>query len=754
MLTLTGLGGVGKTRLALRVAGEVQRSYPNGVWLVELADLEDADLLARTVAASLGLDDQSSTSPLSRLLDYLEHQQLLLVLDNCEHLLDPAAMLAGKLLSATPGLHILATSRQGLSVEGEQVYQVAPLPVPKADRLPSVAGMNQYDAIRLFADRGAAALPGFEIDADDRAAVAALCQRLDGIPLAIELAAVRLRSLSVEKILDRLDNRFHLLASGSGSALPRQQTLWAAIDWSFDLCTPEEQRVWERLSVFAGGFDLQAAQEVTSGEGIAYRDVFDLVAGLVDKSILVRDGFGVRARYRLLETVRQFGRARLGTSGDEDRVRMRHRDYYQRLVAQADAEWVSPRQVEWLGRLEQEHANLRVALEYCLSQPAEARAGQEMAATLRNFWMGAGFVGEGRRWLGQALNLDPSPSTSRAKALWVAACLALMPGDLEAARTLLDECQALADMLDDSSARAYAAEYAGMAALFSGDFPGALALMQKALQLHRESGDLNGLTVTLNQMLSAASILGDPRAAALGEECLFLCETHGAQWSRSYVLWNIGLRKWRNGDHRQAAALMRKAVRLKLLFKDPWGTGLCLEVLAWAAADNGEYERAARLLGACDTAWQLSGTSLSLAPPDLAFHVQCEEQVRRALGEDRFDVMSRDGAQLSLGDAISLGLDDRAERPRRNPAAGSATPAGVGADPGWGPGREALTRREIQVAKLVAQGLSARDIAETLDIGRRTTEAHIERVLAKLGFSSPDEVAGWLADGDRTGHAE
>jgi predicted ATPase/DNA-binding CsgD family transcriptional regulator len=740
MLTLTGPGGVGKTRLALRAAGDVRRGFPDGAWLVDLAELEDPDLLGRTVTAALGLDDPSSSSPLARLLDYLEQRELLLVLDNCEHLLDACAILAGKLLAATPGLHVMATSRQALNVEGEHVLTVSPLPVPHTDRIPPVGGLNQYDSVRLFEERAAEVLPGFEVDADNRIAVARLCQRLDGIPLAIELAAVRLRSLSVEKILDRLDNRFQLLASGSvgplGGTLPRRQTLWAAIDWSFDLCAPEEQALWERLSVFAGGFDLQAAQEVCSGDGIEQQDVFDLVAGLVDKSILVREGFGVRARYRLLETIRQFGRARLVASGQERVLRARHRDYYRHLALQAEQEWFSPRQVEWLTRLQREHANLRVALEFCLTEPGEARVAQEIAGSLRSFWMGSGFVGEGRRWLRQALNLGPEPTPARAKALWVAACLALMPGDLEPALAMLDECHALARRLGDASAEAYAIEYSGMAALFGGDFSAALSRLQDALERHRESGDLSGVSVTLNQMLLVASILGDPRAAALGEECLFLCETHGAQWSRSYVLWSVGLRKWRHGDRYQATALLRKAVRLKRLFKDPWGTGLCIEVLAWSAAADGHYEKAARLLGACDTAWQLSGTSLSLASPDLAFHVQCEEQARRALGEERFAELFSEGARLSLDGAIDHALDEKGHRARQD---GTAGPDDLVAGTG-------LTRREREVAELVAQGLSNKDIAARLAIARRTTEAHIEHILAKLGFSSRAEVAAWVAE--------
>jgi predicted ATPase len=581
MVTLTGTGGVGKTRLALRVAADLQRSFAAGAWLVELDAVEEPELLGRTVAGALGIEDRSYPEPVDTLSDYLEDKQLLLVLDNCEHLLDACTMLVGKLLAKAPELRVLATSRQALGVEGEHVLAVPPLPVPAGELLPTMSGLHQYDAVRLFTERAAEALPGFEVESDNRLTVVQLCQRLDGIPLAIELAAVRLRSLSVEKILDRLDNRFQLLTGGNRAALPRQQALSATIDWSYDLCSPEEQTMWARLSVFAGGFDLQAAQEICSGDGIHRQDVFDLVAGLVDKSVLVREGHGVRARYRMLETIRQFGRSRLTALGSERALRIRHRNYYVQLAEQAEEEWFSPRQVEWLTRLQREHGNLRMALEFCMSEPAQVRHGLEMAGALRSFWMGSGLAGEGRRWLELALAVDPAPTRARAKALWVAACLALLPNDLEPALDLLEECHALAQRLGDDSAQAYANEYSGMAALFQGEFPTAFALLREALGGHRASDDLSGISVTLNQLLLVAPIIDDPNAAAYGEECLFLCETHGAQWSRSYVLWGVALRKWRHGDRSQATDLVRKALRLKRLFHDPWGTGLCLEMLAW-----------------------------------------------------------------------------------------------------------------------------------------------------------------------------
>ncbi len=319
LLTLAGAGGVGKTRLALRLAAEVRRTFPDGVWLADLAPVQDGELVPQTVIAALGLQDHSTRLPVETLLEYLAGKRLLLVLDNCEHVLDACAVLATKLLSQAEALRILATSRQLLSVEGEQVMEVPPLSVPDLDWLSAAGSLTGYEAVRLFAERAAAVVPGFAVTASNGAVVARLCQGLDGMPLAIELAAVRLRVLSAEQILERLDDRYRLLTGGSRTGLERHQTLRAAIEWSYDLCSPQEQILWGRLSVFSGGFDLEAAEQVCAGEDIAQEDVFELVTGLLDKSVLAREEHGSRVRYRLLETIRQYGQTHLTESGQESR---------------------------------------------------------------------------------------------------------------------------------------------------------------------------------------------------------------------------------------------------------------------------------------------------------------------------------------------------------------------------------------------------------------------------------------------------
>ncbi|MFD9670005.1 ATP-binding protein [Rhodococcus sp. NPDC059968] len=341
LVTLTGVGGVGKTRLALRVAANVRRAFDGGVWLVELGELHDAELLADTVVAAFGLREQSSNPSLELLAEHIADRRMLLVLDNCEHLVGAAAMLAERLLRQCPELRILATSREPLGIGGEAVMRVPPLTLPTSDRPASLHDWAGSDAITLFAARAEAAAPGFALSEASRVTITRICQHLDGLPLAIELAAALVRVLSPQQILDRLADRFRVLTHGCRGAPSRHQTLQLSIDWSYDLCEPEEQRLWARLSVFAGGFELDAAESLCAGF-LAREEVLDMVARLVEKSILIREDAGAAARYRLLESLREYGWQKLQETGEDAALRRRHRDWYQQLVLGAEAEWIGP----------------------------------------------------------------------------------------------------------------------------------------------------------------------------------------------------------------------------------------------------------------------------------------------------------------------------------------------------------------------------------------------------------------------------
>ncbi len=454
------------------------------------AALRDPALLVAEVARSLGLSDQSARWAVATLADYLAAKQVLLVLDGCEHLADGCAVMADALLRACPGLRIIATSRHVLGVAGEVTVAVPPMTVPaeasSADASPAAAEeLLRYEAVRLFAGRAAAVLPGFAVDAGNSAAVAGICRRLDGIPLAVELAAVRLRSLSPGQILERLDSRFELLSGGGPADVPHHRTLQAALEWSHSLLTEAEQAMWRRVSVFAGSFDLDAAEAVCAGGGIAAGPVADLIDGLVAKSILLRGDAHGKARYRLLDTIGEFGLRKLRAEGKEREFRVRHREWYAALAAEQEA--FGSRQTEWITSLDTDHENLRAALGFCLSEPREVTASAEMTCDLWQYWKTHGHLTEGRRILAAALAKLGETDAVRARALWVAGYLAMVQADLSAARTLLEAALSAADSAGDVQAVAYASTFLGYVLYSTGEADQGRTLAEDALRLHREA---------------------------------------------------------------------------------------------------------------------------------------------------------------------------------------------------------------------------------------------------------------------------
>ena len=433
LVTLTGPGGVGKTRLAIEVARSARKAFPDGVWMVDLASLADASRVAQTVLSALGMRDQSGRAADQQLVDRLRDRTALILLDNCEHLLDACAQLVDVLLRAAPGLRVLATSREPLAIAGEHVLSVPALATPDPDAVPPVEALNRYEAVALLVERARSVAPDFALTAANATDVARLCARLDGIPLAIELAATRLRSLSVAAVVARLDDRFALLTGGSRAALPRQQTLRALIDWSYDLCTGEEQRLWARLSVFAGTFDLAAAEAVCSDDELPAHDVVDLLDHLVAKSIVLTVRRPDDLGYRMLVTIREYGAQRLEESGATDAVRRRHRDHYRARARQTVEGFCAPGQALAIARMRADHPNLCAALEWSIRTPGEVLAGAALAADLRYHWVVGGSLNEGRRWLDQILAVAPPGTRERGQALWVAAWVASIAGEHAAA---------------------------------------------------------------------------------------------------------------------------------------------------------------------------------------------------------------------------------------------------------------------------------------------------------------------------------
>jgi predicted ATPase/DNA-binding CsgD family transcriptional regulator len=736
ILTLTGVGGVGKTRLALRMAAEVRRTFPDGVWFVELAALHDPQLLPHTVANTLELR-QVSADPAGDLAAYLEHKRLLVVLDNCEHLTEACAVLSSKLLAAAPGLRILATSRHVLGVEGEQILVVPPLSTPDADVRPGDAA--HYDSVTLFLDRAAAVAPDFELADGNRDAVLELCRRLDGIPLAIELAAVWLRTLSPVQILDRLEDRFRLLTTGRSGAPARQQALDATVGWSYELCSPAEQLLWARLSVFSGGFDLEAAEDVCSGDAIPLEDVLNLVASLVNKSILVRIQATehTTAWYQMLETVRQYAAARLDEA-DLRTLQVRHRDHYVSLAQQYDAESFGPHQADWFIRLRREQGNVRSALEFCLTDPSEAAAAFDIAAPTWNFWF-AGFLREGYRYLLQALDLATEPTRSRAYALWAASYLAMFATEFDRNAEMLAECSRIAAGLDDDRLQARIKECRGHATLYQGDLPAAVTLLEEARSEFRLVGDPLGEFDTLTLLTAATFFLEDPRADEFARQALALAEGHQALSSKGYGLWSVGITQWRAGAHAEATRSLRECVRLFQSMHDLTGISFGVQALSWCAAFTTPDERAARLLGASQAVWRTSGAKVDETNAYSGFDQRSEDQVRAALGSEAFELAFAEGAAYSFEQAVSLALGDDMEK-----AGGDGTrDRGGAAAPGG------LTRREREIAGLLAEGLTNKEIASRLVISQRTAETHVDHILGKLGMTSRAQVAGWVADQQR-----
>ncbi|MFK0294203.1 ATP-binding protein [Streptomyces sp. NPDC090442] len=680
LVTLVGLGGVGKSRLARHGGAILQDRFCDGVWLVELSALREAHLLDHAVAEALALADHSGRPVRTALADHVADRELLLILDGYEHLIDDCAELAAELLRRAPGLRVLAAGRRPLGLPGEQALPVAP--------------MADADAAALFADRAAAVLPGFALGAGIEPAVAELCRRLDGIPLALELAAGRLRALSLEQVLDRLDDRFRLLTGTVRGAPERHRTLRTAIGWSHELCTPQERLLWTRLSVFAGQFDLEAAEYVGSGPELPVEELLDVVEELVTQSLLVREETAAGVRYRMLDTVRAYGAGWLAATGDGERLRRRHRDWYLGLATWCELDWFSPRQAEIAARIDAELPNLRVALEHSLESAQETHLGQYLAGTLWFYWVGCGHLAEGRHWLDRALELDGGHDEARLKALCVAGYVAVLQGDTVGALGMLQECREEADRTGNPTAAAYALHRTGCLALVCDDLPRAETLLRGALRSYREIGELNS-NVLMGQVELAMAVafrgeLDD--AVRLCEDVREICGDHGERWTLAYALFVLGFAAWSRGEGGRARALLEEALAIDHSFHDLLGAVLAIELLALVTLGEGDVEEAAVLQGAAGRIWPSVGLPLFGSRHFNQPHALCERQARDRLGAERYERCLRAGGRLDLDAAVARILRPARElpgprsvlrftapavhRPAASPSASGGEPAG------------------------------------------------------------------------------
>lgn len=657
LVTVTGIGGVGKSRTVLRLAHMARSQYADGVWFADLARLQDAGLVRQTIASALGIADQSPRAESETLSEWVADRQMLLIIDTCEHLVQGCAELVEELLNSNPNLKVLATSRQSLHLPYEHVVPVPPLQVPGDDPAES---LFTNESVQLFAARAGGVVPDFTLDEHNIGTVAELCRRLDGIPLALELAAVRLRALSVEQILDLLTDRFSLLAGASRTALPRHQTLRAAIGWSHELCDPAERLLWARLSVFAGDFELDAARAVCADERLPADQITDLVTGLVEKSVLLITSNHAGVRYKLIDTLAEYGEEWLDKLGQTEQMRHRHLEYYLSLARRSEDAWSGPRQIYWFVRMRQEHDNVRVALEHALRTPGETVMALTLLSSLWFMWVCCGFAREGRIYLERALRANPGLSKERCKALWVLSYVRSAQGDSVGALEAAELCSTEAVRVGDSKAVILASKMQGTAALLQGDLQKASALLGVAIEFNTDNKELNpGLLPAIVELSLVLQSQGElHEAESLLHDCLQVCRERGELWVSSYAQWALSINRLAARHIQPALESVRESLRIKRHFHDTLGTLLALETSARIFAADEQMPLTARLLGALHQNWKTAGLPLLGAPFLTADHERCVKECRKALGDQAYTAAFEEGTRLDLDEASALALGD------------------------------------------------------------------------------------------------
>ena len=757
LLTLTGPGGAGKTRLALEAARACIDDFALGACLVELAAIGEAELVLPAIAEALGVRESIGQPPQTSIIEHIGPAELLLVLDNFEQVLDAGRDLA-RLLEGCRGLKILATSRSRVHIRWEHELRVPPLALPDLLRLPPLAELAQVPAVALFTERAQAARPDLLFDAAVARAAAEICVRLDGLPLALELAAARVRVLPLAALLARLERRLDLLTASTQDAPDRHRGLRAAIDWSYELLSDQERRWFRRLAVFVGGFTLDAAHALGEGE-----DAFDQVASLVDKSLLRSDPTE-EPRFGMLETLREYGLDQLAHCQESDTVRERHASFFARLAQGAADGVTGPDSMRWLERLEQEHPNLRAALEWSFDT-GRGQLGGQLAAGLWQFWSVRAHLREGAAWLERARAAQGVPPEMRAQVLVGAGQLARERNDFPSAeRHLLEALQLFRDLGDRNGeaatlnrlgevarytgdfprAEAYYGEslkcyralndprgtasvltHLGVIARNQGDYDRAVSLYEESLVIDRQLGDRRGMAVVLNNLANIAGARRDyNRAGQLIEKSLALRRELGDKRGIALGLKNLGdVRRDRN-DHTGAVGLYRESLELRRELGDAWGVALCLEGVALSLIARAESVRAVQLCGAAALLRSAVGTPIP--PAEQEAWDDALAAARSQLGAAGFDAAWAAGQQRELDELILETFTDPVALPIR-------------------PLADPLSRREREVALLVAKGLTNREIAEALVLSERTVDAHVEHIRTKLGVRTRSAIAAWVA---------
>ncbi|MFJ2715607.1 ATP-binding protein [Streptomyces sp. NPDC087437] len=688
LVTLVGVGGVGKTRLARRIVREAAERFAGGTYCAELADLGSDHAVAEAVASAVGVLARAGQDPLSPLAGALRGRRVLLLLDNCEHVLDGCARAVRDLLAHSPELHILATSRQPLDIGAEHVLQVRPLGLPALanGHLHKVRAMDEdavaSPAMTLFANRAEAASTGFRVTEENQHAVARVCQRLDGLPLALEIAARRLRSLTLDELLERLDHRFRLLGVGGGdrTAHPRHQALRALFDWSYELCTEAERTAWQQLSLCSGGVLLTDAEQLCGhaerGEvpdAAAADEAFEALAGLVDKSLLTRVETGGKTRLHMLETVRAYGQERLAESGQAQHALRRHRAWYLNLAAQAGIAYGSSGQADWLRRLRAEHPNLR---QIVTAPPPTGEPAESVLRASLGFWLHcltSANVGEGAHWMRKILERHPQPPSPAAtntwcQAAWVSGFLLLLHGDHSSAKEAisrgeraLSDTPAASGTSDPSSLRTERAELTAaflqlrsLAALVTGDTETSARYAQSSLSTECWPASLLTQQQCIAQLGFAAVLQGDhARSTPLLEQALALSEAQGDTWHRCWLLWALAVDHGEAGRPKVALQLLHRALQHTKEIDEHMGEAALSETLAWVLSSSGEARSAAVVLGAVDRVWHPSGAPRLFGFALLTAHRERGLQnARRSLGEIEYTRAHQEGRRLGLRRAL------------------------------------------------------------------------------------------------------
>ncbi|MFD7618564.1 ATP-binding protein [Streptomyces sp. NPDC059802] len=721
LVTLVGPGGVGKSRTALRAAEGLRERFPDGVWLAELSALSDPELVPATLVTVLGVPEHAGMEPLDAVVAHIKGQQLLIVLDTCEHMVDACAVLCDILLREAAEVCVLATSRQPLDVADEQTIPIAPLGVD--------------DALELFTQRAARVLPGWTVTESHRAQTLALVERLDRIPLALELAAVRLRVAPLGELVARLDRRFEVFTGGQRAACARHQTLRTTIGWSYELCTPAERLLWARLSVFAGPFELAAAERVGGGDGLPSDVVLEALFGLVDKSVVQRVGED-GACYRLLDTIREYGAERLDEESSAARVRGRHFEHHRDTARHLWDELITPAQAELHQAVRSQIADIRAAMKYAFTATGSAAEGLSLAVQLAPHWRATGTLSEGRYWIEKGLQLVPEDCAERAWGLFMTGVIATWTADLAEAPTFFQEARKSALNCDEQRVALFTEPYIGAMRALCGEIDEGLADLEQGRRRIVAVGDSLGISMVHYEGALLRAVLGDTDGAL--ELCeIGLAHLHGTGDRQFYgsTLMAQGLVLWLAGRHEEGADALRQALEAMSEIGDVLVAALCCLGLAWHAAQQERHARAAWLLGYAESARRLSGDPVAMLMSVLEQQEATRNAVREALGITEYERWHGVGARLS-GTEILEAVRADTDRPsavRRLPRSGQEPAAA-----------DVLTPREREVATLVARGLSNREVAEHLVISKRTADTHVERILTKLGIDSRTEIASVL----------